>query len=63
MFKLTINLGNDAMQTPDDVARALAVLATRLSEYSHPGGGARWWGPVMDDNGNKVGEWSLDLTE
>lgn len=47
-FKCTIELGNDAMQTPEAVADALEQVAARLR------GGARS-GTIVDDNGNKVG--------
>lgn len=53
-FTLRIDLGNDAMQTPTDVANALRVLADRLD------GGV--WGDgtsesIRDENGNTVGDW------
>ena len=56
MFTLTIDLGNASMRTADDVSRALVKIAARLR--------GREWDDfsetVMDDNGNKVGEWSLE---
>jgi hypothetical protein len=52
-FTLTIDLGNDAMQREEDIARALRRIADRID------GGATD-GAVMDDNGNKVGSWVVD---
>jgi DUF917 family protein len=49
-FTLTIELGNDAMQTPQDVADALEDVADRMMgalEFFH--------GKIMDENGNTVG--------
>jgi hypothetical protein len=61
MFTLTINLGNAAMQTPDDVARALAVVASRVVRcYSGLDGDV---GKVWDDNGNTVGQWEYKPAE
>ena len=63
-FKLTIDLGNDAMQDAIDVASALSALAKRLrndgiggrTNYppSTPDGGK-----IMDTNGNSVGTWDV----
>jgi hypothetical protein len=56
-FTLTIALGNDAMQTAEDVASALRATA----DYIEGTGG---WGhidagSVRDLNGNPVGEWEV----
>jgi hypothetical protein len=51
-FTLNIELGNEAMQTGEDVARALRAVAKKLD------GGADS-GRVQDENGNTVGEWDL----
>lgn len=48
-FNLTIKLGNDAMQTPMDVARALRELADRMEDR------AEFDVAIYDDNGNRVG--------
>jgi len=53
MFTLTITLGNDVMQTREDIARALdrvagAVEFVTLDSMS-----------IFDANGNRVGEWSV----
>lgn len=53
---IRIELGNDAMCTPGDVAGALRKLADRIESreaYDHI---------VRDENGNKVGE-SVQLEE
>lgn len=57
-FQLTITMGNDAMQSGEDIARALRKLASTLDrvdvvESYYPSG------PIKDDNGNKVGEWEI----
>lgn len=52
MFELKIELGNDAMQSPEDIAWALRGAAYAI-EY---GGSA---GVIHDDNGNSVGEWEF----
>jgi hypothetical protein len=57
-FRLTINLGNVAMQTSNDVAAALHTVASYLrgsGEWDHLGSGM-----VRDDNGNTVGRWSVE---
>ena len=51
-FELHITMGNDAMQTGEDVAEALRRIADKLEH-------GRIDGPVMDLNGNKVGTWEL----
>jgi len=60
MFTLKIKLGNEAMQTPADVAEALRDVAGRVgalgeSVWPHDYG----YGFVKDLNGNKVGEWEI----
>ena len=55
-FSLEITLGNTAMQTREDVARALEAIAQRLRglppvHIDH--------GYVKDNNGNTVGSWQL----
>ena len=49
-FQLTIELGNDAMQTPRDVADLLTRMANYMREYDV-------WpsDKVRDINGNTVG--------
>ena len=51
-FKLEIRLGNDAMQTHDDIANALEEVATKVHNgCTH--------GYVRDINGNTVGDFSV----
>jgi predicted deacylase len=61
-FALTVELGNEAMQTPADVAGALKAIARNLEA----GGVWGYWknthldltgGNARDDNGNTVGGW------
>lgn len=60
-FTLTIELGNDAMQTPQDVAPLLLCIGHQLSA-----GGAHWnepmdsGGSLRDANGNTVGQWRVE---
>jgi len=49
-FSLKIELGNEAMLTAEDVARALRGVARRIDSDGLHGHRA-----VMDDNGNRVG--------
>jgi hypothetical protein len=54
-FYLSIELGNAAMQTPDQVAVALREVADKLTDrgdFAFPEGGK-----LRDYNGNTVGEW------
>lgn len=52
MFTLRIDMGNDAMQTPYDVADALRGVILTLDN-----GGT--YGAVKDANGNTVGQWAI----
>jgi hypothetical protein len=60
-FKLTIALGNNAMQTAEDVAGALRGLADHVAQIGEyvDFGGYRDAGKVRDENGNAVGTWKL----
>lgn len=51
-FKLHIDLGNDAMSSRRDIFVALKNIAIKVI------GGANS-GVVMDENGNKVGEFEI----
>lgn len=55
-FTLTITLGNDAMQTGEDVARALHSAAYHIEQ--HDSGRA-----IYDDNGNRVGSFGYSEPE
>ncbi len=60
IFDLRINLANDAMQTPGDVAYALRSLAAGLDTMEY---GDVWYdtsGIIRDTNGNAVGDWKVD---
>lgn len=50
-FELNITLGNDAMQSGPDVARALREVADRIED------GLEARGPIRDANGNTVGQY------
>lgn len=58
-FTVAIHLGNDAMRTPPDVARALRKIAARL-ELEQPTGVHE---TIHDDNGNDVGRWKLGYAD
>ena len=51
-FTLTIQMGNAAMQTGEDVADVLHNVASDLLT-------GRTSGTIMDANGNTVGSWNL----
>ena len=53
-FTLRIKLGNDAMQTQEDVGEVLRAVANRLDYVMD-----RSNGEIRDYNGNKVGEWGF----
>ena len=53
-FTLEIELGNDAMQSPYDVAKALQVIAEDLRRNGFADEGT---GVIRDANGNRVGTW------
>lgn len=53
VFTLEIQLGNDAMQTNEDVAEALRSIAEKL-EFEEKESGA-----IMDENGNSVGRFEV----
>ena len=53
-FTLRIKMGNEAMQTPEDVAASLRAVANRLDWGMY-----RRSGEILDYDGNKVGEWGF----
>lgn len=55
-FTLEIELGNEAMQSRSDIARALRKVSAKLQA-------GRDGGQVMDLNGNSVGSFGLIDTE
>ena len=56
-FKLEIELGNDAMQTYEDVVSSLIACQQTVAEYRklHVGDARK----VRDINGNTVGKWEV----
>ena len=56
MFTLTIELGNDAMRSKRDVAKALEVVADRLRSQVAEG-------KIRDVNGNTVGSFAFEGTD
>jgi hypothetical protein len=56
-FTLKIELGNDAMQTGDDVNLALKSIFNRTSECDVLSKGNE--GSIRDLNGNSVGSWEV----
>jgi hypothetical protein len=61
-FKLEIELGNAAMQTPEDVADALRRVADTLAGVGFvagAGGFGRGSQRIRDLNGNTVGDWMV----
>lgn len=61
-FTLTIELGNDAMQTYGDLARAISGVGHKL--LISTGGSCPVTrvdgGKIMDANGNSVGTWEVE---
>lgn len=61
-FTLEIELGNEAMKSDADIARALRQVANRLRENKYVAT-VKGYGDVtrgiMDRNGNTVGFWIL----
>ncbi len=53
MFEAKIETGNEAMQSPYDVAQALRRIATKLDRDLQAG-------TVLDENGNTVGSWTFE---
>ena len=53
-FKVNINMDNDAYSSMPEIelTRNLAVIINELVA-------GKTYGPVMDDNGNKVGKWEI----
>jgi hypothetical protein len=59
-FKLKIVTGNDAMDTPEDVADALRAVARTIQtvrEIDDLGGA------IFDGNGNRVGNYEVDTLD
>lgn len=58
-FNCNIELGNDAMQNPQELAEALRELANRIENIDETTilDGAK----ILDDNGNEVGSWEYEV--
>jgi hypothetical protein len=54
-FRVHIELGNDAMQTPTDVANALRAIATKLEDATIRDQG---WS-IRDENGHTIGSYGF----
>ena len=52
-FQLTVEMGNDAMRTVDDIADMLEATAQKIRSYGVAGV------KIQDMNGNTVGETGL----
>ncbi len=59
VFKLTIEMGNDAMRDADDLAAALHQVASGLRGL----GTLQLEGDVRDANGNTVGNYQYELND
>lgn len=57
-FTLEIELGNEAMQTRDDIEEALRNLGQNLRYMSDPPSVGDD-GVIIDYNGNTVGKWEV----
>jgi hypothetical protein len=57
-FKLSIKLGNAAMETAQDVANALRRVVVKVDGISDPSLLDRG-GRITDENGNGVGTWEF----
>jgi hypothetical protein len=56
IFELTIAMGNDAMKDCEQIAVALEDVKWRVFKGATEG-------PIMDMNGNKVGQFALTTSE
>lgn len=57
-FSMNIELGNDAMQQPQELADALREVANKIAAIDPTDTNAG--GKVLDDNGNEVGTWEYE---
>lgn len=62
-FTTTIHLGNEAMQTPLDVARALRRIADKLDADEVEKWYLGTFQTIHDDNGNDVGRWKYGYAD
>jgi hypothetical protein len=59
-FVMEIELGNEAMRSPSDVAGALRSVAEKFDGHDDF---ATLAGPIRDVNGNTVGRWYLTASQ
>lgn len=59
-FMLAITLGNDAMQTGEDVADALRAVAAQLEQHGTITEDDAVQVGIRDLNGNSVGTWKVE---
>jgi len=57
VFRIEIELGNEAMRKDSQVARKLRELAGKVKTLAANGEERR----ILDDNGNTVGRWGFYL--
>ena len=57
VFRIEIEMGNDAMRFDRDIARKLKELSGKVRDLSSSGEEKR----ILDDNGNTVGRWGFYL--
>lgn len=57
-LRVTIRLGNDAMQTGEDLSDALRVIASDVKYLGTLSRGTHAV-TVLDVNGNRVGQWKI----
>jgi hypothetical protein len=58
-FELKIELGDDAMRTPPNVASALKLVAKHVLNDLYGRFTLGDYGTIRDVNGNTVGRWEL----
>jgi hypothetical protein len=59
-FNLTITLGDDAMQNPNDIAAAIVKVAEKLKVYNEGFEPGQIIGStIRDENGNQCGRWEI----
>lgn len=60
-FFININMGNDAMNSADDLANAIEKVAEKIaSEQYDVNPDDEYEVPITDNNGNTVGEWGFE---
>ena len=59
-FEATIEMGNDAMLTGEDLAGALRRIAKRLADEYQGEATGPCRGAIMDLNGNRAGSWVIE---